>query len=455
MTDAPMQPTSAEGPDTRLSTGNISSQSYGALVWRRFRKSFSGLIGLVLVLALLITAIFAPFFAPLDPKAPNVAYAPPDRLSWHVPGDGPESGWRLWPVVFPVVESEDELDPITFQPIIGPDYANPRPLRFFVEGWEYSLFGIPMDTHFVGVADGSPMHLLGTDKLGRDILSRGIIGSRISLALALGCIALITLIGTFAGIISGYLGGKFDSWFQRFVEIILAFPQLPLYLALASLIPPESSTLKFMTFVVIVIVGLGWAQLSREVRSKTLALRQIDYVRAALAVGARDGRIIKPEAMDRGELLDRVMNNYRRFYMKKALFSYPWSGSGDRRRYLLGCLKAFLKAGFERKFYDLGKVDYWGPQSKKKVDFHFDRTRQRAPVDQVEWQTSHNRKKKGQAAAEAMACGGGKEQMDDEAPPRAPAKVMACGGGTQQMTDEEMAAIAARAPTAPEVRPGA
>ena len=66
------------------------------------------------------------------------------------------------------------------------------------------------------------------------------------------------------------------------------------------------------------------------------------------------------------------MNNYRRFYMKKALFSYPWAGSGMRRRYLLGCLYAFLKSGFERKFYDLGKVGYWGPQSKKKVDFHFD-----------------------------------------------------------------------------------
>ena len=79
--------------------------------------------------------------------------------------------------------------------------------------------------------------------------------------------------------------------------------------------------------------------------------------------------------MPRGELLDRVMNNYRRFYMRKALFSYPWAGTGQRRRYLLGCLKAFLKAGFERKFYDLGKVGYWGPQSRKKVDFHFDPSR--------------------------------------------------------------------------------
>jgi anaerobic magnesium-protoporphyrin IX monomethyl ester cyclase len=133
--------------------------------------------------------------------------------------------------------------------------------------------------------------------------------------------------------------------------------------------------------------------------------------------------IIKPEAMDRGELLDRVMNNYRRFYMKKALFSYPWAGSGERRRYLLGCLKAFLKAGFERKFYDLGKVDYWGPQSRKKVDFHFDKTRTRPDPEKVEWQTTHNRKPKPAMTPEQiMACGGGHEQMEDDdgAPPPKP-----------------------------------
>jgi len=115
--------------------------------------------------------------------------------------------------------------------------------------------------------------------------------------------------------------------------------------------------------------------------------------------------IMKPDAMDRGELLDRVMNNYRRFYMNKALFSYPWSGSGERRRYLLGCLKAFLKSGFERKFYDLGRVNYWGPQSKGKVKFDFDTSRQRADTSKVEWKTTHNRKLSGPQQAEMMGCG--------------------------------------------------
>lgn len=101
--------------------------------------------------------------------------------------------------------------------------------------------------------------------------------------------------------------------------------------------------------------------------------------------------IMKPDAMERAELLDRVMHNYRRFYMRKALFHYPWRGTGFRRRYLLGCLKAFLKAGFQRTFYDLGKVNYWGPQSKKSVDFHFDESRKIAPAQTEDWEAAAER----------------------------------------------------------------
>ncbi|MBK1735203.1 magnesium-protoporphyrin IX monomethyl ester anaerobic oxidative cyclase [Halorhodospira abdelmalekii] len=106
--------------------------------------------------------------------------------------------------------------------------------------------------------------------------------------------------------------------------------------------------------------------------------------------------IIKPDAMDRGELLDRTMSNYRRFYMKKALFSYPWAGSGDRRKYLLGCLKAFLKAGFQRKFYDLGKHGYWGPQTRdqvsKNIEENFDKSRTIADVQRADWEAAKQAK---------------------------------------------------------------
>jgi peptide/nickel transport system permease protein len=276
-----------EAADDRTTTVSSTSQSYAALVWRRFRKSVAGMLGLVLVSALLIVALFADFFAPMNPNANTASFAPPDQISFFT-----KDGFTLWPVAYSIAES-DELDPVTFQPLMGPDMDNPRPLVLFAKGWDYKLLGlIPMNRHFIGLADGSPLHILGTDKLGRDILSRGIVGSRISLMIALVSITLITIIGTLAGITSGYLGGKFDLWFQRFVEIILAFPQLPLYLALTTLIPVTAPSYIFLSFVILVIAGLGWAQLSREVRGKTMSMARIDYVRAAMAVGASDQRII-------------------------------------------------------------------------------------------------------------------------------------------------------------------
>ena len=136
--------------------------------------------------------------------------------------------------------------------------------------------------------------------------------------------------------------------------------------------------------------------------------------------------IMKPDAMDRAELLDRVMNNYRRFFMNKAFLQYPWTRDKGRRRYLLGCLRAFAKSGFQRTFYDLGRVGYWGPQSKKKVDFAFadQRVHARPDADAVaeadaQWVTMHgpkieHRRRKGEEiAAQTMACGGGSEQMSD------------------------------------------
>jgi anaerobic magnesium-protoporphyrin IX monomethyl ester cyclase len=134
--------------------------------------------------------------------------------------------------------------------------------------------------------------------------------------------------------------------------------------------------------------------------------------------------IMKPEAMDRAELLDRVMNNYRRFFINKTFFQYPWTRDKVRRKYLLGCLKAFLKSGFQRTFYDLGRVGYSGPLSKKSVNFAFDdkRTFERpSAAAQAEsdagWLTMHgpkieHRRRQGELNA-ALACGGGSEQLSE------------------------------------------
>ncbi|MBS0240813.1 MAG: magnesium-protoporphyrin IX monomethyl ester cyclase, partial [Proteobacteria bacterium] len=139
--------------------------------------------------------------------------------------------------------------------------------------------------------------------------------------------------------------------------------------------------------------------------------------------------IMRPDAMDRATLLDRVMANYRRFYMRKALFHYPWRGTGFRRRYLLGCLKAFLKAGFQRSFYDLGKHNYWGPQSKKGVDFHFDRTRRPPPPQTGDWQAAADR------ASQLRARRAGEAQARKQVTAQAETTMLACGGGSQQLPD--------------------
>ena len=159
--------------------------------------------------------------------------------------------------------------------------------------------------------------------------------------------------------------------------------------------------------------------------------------------------IMKPDAMDRAELLDRVMNNYRRFFMNKSFFQYPWEKDKFRRKYLMGCLKAFLKSGFERTFYDLGRVGYWGPQSKKKVDFQFAdaRVHERPDAQAIaaadeNWVTMHGpkiemRRKKGEdIAAAALAAIGAIET--------AQASASACGGGGQLSDDEADAALSHR-----------
>ncbi|MEQ8516174.1 MAG: magnesium-protoporphyrin IX monomethyl ester cyclase, partial [Chromatocurvus sp.] len=145
--------------------------------------------------------------------------------------------------------------------------------------------------------------------------------------------------------------------------------------------------------------------------------------------------IMKPRAMGRGELLDRVMNNYRRFYMRKALFHFPWRGTGFRRHYLLGCLKAFARAGFQRTFYDLGKAGYWGPQSKNKVDFHFDTTRKIAHAQLEDWQSTQDLA----AQARARKQSAQSESINDDSVP-----VKICGGGNEQL-DETDADVAVRA----------
>lgn len=265
------------------------SESYFMLVRRRFKKSLVAKLGFYLTIFLIFISVFSDFFAPYNPRERFQNYQAPTSFQFKTH----EGGLSFLPFYYPLEES-DEYDPITFQPLMKKNIENPVKLKFFVKGWDYKIFGlIQANIHFVGTSNlNYPIHFMGTDKLGRDVFSRSLVGSRLSLFIAFIVVSITVAIGSFTGILSGYLGGKFDAYFQRLVELILAFPQLPLYLTLATLIPITSSSQTFIFFLVCVLSALLWARVSREVRGKTLSLSHSDFIKSAQAVGASNMRII-------------------------------------------------------------------------------------------------------------------------------------------------------------------
>jgi peptide/nickel transport system permease protein len=135
-------------------------------------------------------------------------------------------------------------------------------------------------------AGGTMEHILGTDKLGRDMLSRIIYGARISLAVSLIAIFVGGIIGTALGLISGYFGGMTDAVIMRLVDISLALPTILLALVLVAAVGPSFGT------VVTVLVVLLWARYARLVRGETLAIKELDFIARARVAGASATRIM-------------------------------------------------------------------------------------------------------------------------------------------------------------------
>lgn len=257
------------------------SESYGALIRRRFFRSRGGVAGAVLVALVLFCAIFADLLAPYEPGARDTANqnAPPQRLHADL------GGFYTHPLAV-------DLDPATFQPVFVADPATRCAFRLFGRGWSYELLGMTLDRHLFTTDPGCPGHLLGTDALGRDMLSRLLVGSRLTLLMAALVVTASVTIGTAIGLLSGFVGGRVDDWLQRLTELVLALPELPLYLALVAIIPRNTPPLRVFMILVAILSLIRWASLGREIRGKTLALRGAEYVRAAEAVGASMPRIL-------------------------------------------------------------------------------------------------------------------------------------------------------------------
>ncbi len=258
------------------------------LTWRKFRKHNLAVISAFVLLILYLLVLFAEFISPHSPHERYVEYAqaPPQRLRFI----DSEGKFHLQPFVYGTEQQMDDKFMRTYPPITDQIY----PVRLFVRGAPYKMWNfLRTDVHLFGADPEAPLFLLGTDGDGRDLLSRLIFGTRLSLSIGLLGVALSFLLGIIIGGISGYFGGLTDTVVQRFIEILRAFPSLPLWMALSAALPANWSVVRVYFFITLILSILGWTGMARVVRGKFLAVREEAFVKAARLSGASTAWIIR------------------------------------------------------------------------------------------------------------------------------------------------------------------
>jgi peptide/nickel transport system permease protein len=237
-----------------------------------------------------VIAIFADFVAPHPPLKRYKDYVahPPSKIRIR-----DVDGSFHWPFIYPTVR---ERDPVTFRPLYAKDTSQRYPIKLFVRGDPYELFGlISSDRHLFGTANSevAPLFVLGSDSIGRDVLSRIFFGGRISLSVGLIGVFLAFFLGLILGGISGYYGGVVDEGIQRVVEVLFALPPIPLWMALAAALPQDWPQLRIYFYTTIILSLLTWPVLARVVRGRLLSMREEDFVMAARLDGESEWRIIR------------------------------------------------------------------------------------------------------------------------------------------------------------------
>lgn len=261
------------------------------LMWWKFRKHKIAVFSVVVLAIMYLMAIFAGFLSPYDPNAFDAGYknVPPMGISF-VDGDG-NLTWR--PGVHGLIQARD---PETLRTTYTTDKSTWYPIHFFVKGDPYKLLlFFESDIHLFGLgeeADGLPIFILGSDRLGRDMFSRVTFGAQVSLSIGLVSVFLSLILGVVLGGISGYYGGTVDNIIQRIIEFIRSLPTLPLWMSLSAALPPDLSQEARYFGITIILSFIGWTSLGRQVRGRFLALRTEDFVLAARLSGANDLRII-------------------------------------------------------------------------------------------------------------------------------------------------------------------
>jgi len=265
--------------NTSTETGaDIGSTGHWKLVWRRFSRHRVAMVSGGILLFIYLVAVFAEFIAPYSAttRFADHQYTPPQVIRPVDTSDGFQLG--LFADGYTV-----EIDETTQQRRVSTDPSQTRELGLFVKGEEYELFGlITWDRHLIGPKNADePVFILGTDRLGRDMFSRIVHGTRVSMSIGLVGVAVSMVLGIIIGGISGYFGGAIDTAAQRLIEFIMSIPTLPLWMALAAAVPDGWGPLMTYFAITVILSMIGWTELARVVRGRFLALREEEFVEAA------------------------------------------------------------------------------------------------------------------------------------------------------------------------------
>ncbi|MDD9268868.1 ABC transporter permease [Paenibacillus sp. GCM10023248] len=260
------------------------------LMWWKFIKHKMAVFSAIVLILFYLVAVFCEFLAPAlqETRYSDYKNAAPQKIHFV----DPNTGFQFRPFVYGMSE---KVDPNTFKRTFSEDPAKKFEIFFFSKGEPYKLWGlIPMDRHLFGLKNPKDaLILMGTDKLGHDLLSRIIYGARISLSFGLLGIVVTLLLGLVLGGLSGYLGGVTDTVIQRTIDLLICIPTIPLWMALTAALPRDWSALQTYFGLILIFSIIGWTGLARVVRGKILSLREEDFTMAARLAGASDFRIIR------------------------------------------------------------------------------------------------------------------------------------------------------------------
>ena len=272
--------------------GSSKSKSQLQVVWEQFRKHQLAVFGGIVLAAIYVGAIFAPFISPYSLSEYSTTDITKFQQPTHVYVVDPETGKFGWPFVY---KSKRFTNSETFEEGYTEDRTVKFPIRLLHNRPEspFTLFGIiPMTVHLFGVDSPGNIFILGTDGFGRDSFTRIWYGAQISLTIGIFAVAISTVLGLFMGGIAGFFGGWVDNLIMRFVEVLAAIPDLFLLLSLSALIPRNIDPVISFYGIIFVLGFIGWGGLARTIRAQVSALREVDFVQAATALGASEMRII-------------------------------------------------------------------------------------------------------------------------------------------------------------------